>query len=642
MHDSLHWLVNNSPLMMAALDHNMVCRHLSDSWREYLGLPRVYRLSRPIADLLGPENRNVLVQHLEEVAAEGLELVQEPASLKGWKENQAGYLSAWRVRVPGAEHPWLIMLARHDPSGASRPEEQSRLQTLQQLVLQAAGEGILGLDSAGRTRYINEAALKALGWSEQALMGQSMHDLLQHSHLDGSPYPEKDSPITQTLNTGESRTSREEIFWCSDGTALPVACISTGIFRHGKLDGAVVLFRDISSERELESKRAGQIDRLEKINRSLMRERDYLRREVEAFFDSPVTSGSDPDNGPVALSGQNEAIARVRSQVTAIASSAEHVLVQGETGVGKEDIARAIHLAGKRVDGPLIRLDCAALPPDRLEQELFGADDSELGATEHEGSEHVASEYGDSEQGRSEQKPVGRFDLARGGTLLLSHITRLPLHVQDRLVREIQRQDGIRMAASSGAEDKPLRLLSVSHKNLLREVELGNLRKDLYFLISVFSIEVPALRERQEDVPLLARRLINLACRALGKDTPILTRHHLTALNAYAWPGNIRELKYVMQRAALLSEGSQLKLDLPTLMSTPPEANAIAGVTTATQLMTDADVREIEKSNMLGVLRSTAFKVSGEGGAAARLGIKPSTLDYRMKIFGIDKSGQQR
>ena len=622
---------------MAALDHNMVCRHLSDSWREYLGLPRVYRLSRPIADLFGPENRNVLVQHLEEVVAEGLELVQEPASLKGRKENQAGNLSAWRVHVPGAEHPWLVMLARRDPSGASRPAEQSRLQTLQQLVLQAAGEGILGLDSAGKTRYINEAALNALGWSEQALMGQSMHDLLQHSQLDGSPYPEKDSPITQTLNTGESRKSREEIFWCADGTALPVACISTGIFRHGKLDGAVVLFRDISSERELESKRAGQIDRLEKINRSLTRERDYLRREVEAFFDSPVTPGSDPDDGPAAMSGQNEAIARVRSQVTAIASSAEHVLVQGEPGVGKEDIARAIHLAGKRADGPLIRLDCAALPPDRLEQELFGADSSEHGASEHEDSEQ-----GGPERGRSEQKPVGRFDLARGGTLLLSHIARLPLRVQDRLVQVIQRQDKNRMAASSGAEDKPVRLLSVSHKDPLREVELGNLRKDLYFLISVFSIKVPALRERQEDVPMLARRLINLACRALGKDTPILTRHHLNALNAYAWPGNFRELKYVMQRAALLSEGSQLKLDLPTLMSIPPEPNAIAGVTTATHLMTDADVREIEKSNMLAVLRSTAFKVSGEGGAAERLGIKPSTLAYRMKIYGIDKSGQQR
>jgi PAS domain S-box-containing protein len=501
----------------------------------------------------------------------------------------------------------------HKEESGDSSNELRRLRTRHQLILDSAGEGIYGLDSEGRTTFVNEAATRILGWRAEDVAGQPLHDIHHHSHEDGSPYPRENCPIYLAIRDGHVHQVENEVFWRTDGSSLPVEYTSTPILEDGEITGAVVVFRDITVRREIESQREQAWQEIVRLKEQLELERDYLRDEinVNANFGEII--------------GNSQALQRTLEQIEAVASTTASVLVNGESGVGKEMIARAIHLHSSRADRPLVKVNCASIPSELFESEFFG---------------HVRGAFTGAHKDR-----IGRMQLANGGTLFLDEIGEIPLEQQSKLLRALQENEFERVGDENTIR-VDVRVVAASNRDLRAAVEAGDFRQDLYYRLSVFPIEVPPLRQRLEDIAPLARHFLNLSCSELGREELRLTQQHVDCLARHDWPGNIRELKNVIERAVILTSGRQLRLDLampedeqgmPLARSLQSASSSVDPANEAT-FLTEAELREQERVNMIAVLDATGWRISGPGGAAELLGVKPSTLAYRMKVFAIEKS----
>ena len=484
-------------------------------------------------------------------------------------------------------------------------EELSRLKTQHQLILDAAGEGVYGLDCEGKITFSNAAATEILGWKIEDVHGQSSHGVHHHSHVDGSKYPREECPIYAALQDGEIHRVDNEVFWHIDGSAVPVEYISTPIWQDGKLSGAVVIFRDISERKEIERQRESAFEEIKSLKEQLEQERDYLREEIN------VTASFGE------IIGDSEALKRTLAQIEAVAITPASVLILGESGVGKEMIARAIHTKSTRAEKPLVKVNCASIPKELFESEFFG---------------HVRGAFTGAVQDR-----VGRLQLADGGTLFLDEVGEIPLSQQGKLLRALQEGEFERVG-----EDRTtrvdVRVVAATNRDLLTEIREGRFREDLYYRLSVFPVDVPPLRERVEDVTLLAFHFLEKICRDLGRDPLRMTRQQVSVLKQQQWPGNIRELKNVIERAVISSAGDRLRLDL-ALTNVAVENHSPSSQESADppEFLTLSEFKELEKANITAALRSVNWKVWGPEGAADLLGAKPSTLAYQMKMLGIEK-----
>lgn len=487
--------------------------------------------------------------------------------------------------------------------------ELSRLKTEHQLILDAAGEGIYGLDCHGRTTFVNSAATELLGWREDDVIGELLHDIHHHSHPDGSPYPREECPIYATLKDGEIHRVDNEVFWTADGRAIPVEYTSTPIWHQNQLKGAVVVFRDISQRKELERQKQSAFNEIVQLKEQLELERDYLRDEINVT----IHYGE--------IIGDSEALKRTLVQIEAVAKTTASVLILGESGVGKEMIARAIHSNSDRSEKPLVKVNCASIPNELFESEFFG---------------HVKGAFTGAYRDR-----VGRLQLADGGTLFLDEVGEIPLGLQGKLLRALQEQEFERVGDERTTKVE-VRVVAATNKNLLEEVKKGNFREDLYYRLSVFPIEVPPLRERVSDIAPLAQQFLNSICLQQGRDVLPLSKAQAALLSLADWPGNIRELKNVIERAVILSPTNRLRLDLAmpgthtNSLKIGEPANFSLDVEPG-EVMTETEFRELEKTNLTIALNKTNWRISGAGGAADLLGLKPSTLSYRMKVLGIEK-----
>ena len=473
---------------------------------------------------------------------------------------------------------------------------------LQQLILDGAGEGIYGIDKDGNTTFGNAAATRILGWRPEDLIGKPAHGKHHHSYADGSPYPREACPIYKAIKDGKVHREDNEVFWHTDGHCVPVEYTSTPIWRDGQLDGAVVVFRDISARKALEREREQAFAEVRALKEQLELERDYLRDELEVT----VHFGE--------IVGESDALKRTLAQIEAVAATPATVLVLGESGVGKEMIARAIHCESDRADKPLVKVNCASIPKDLFESEFFG---------------HVRGAFTGAHADR-----VGRMQLADGGTLFLDEVGEIPLNLQGKLLRALQERQFERVGDDK-TMNADVRIIAATNRKLEAEVAAGRFREDLYYRLSVFPITVPPLRERVEDIVPLARHFVDLICRDLGRAPPKVGRQAAETLQRHDWPGNIRELRNVIERAIIMSKGERLRLELAG--PTPAAADAPVEASDDEVLLTDAEMRAREKANLLVALRMAHWRISGDGGAAELLGLKPSTLAYRMRSFGIEK-----
>jgi formate hydrogenlyase transcriptional activator len=304
--------------------------------------------------------------------------------------------------------------------------------------------------------------------------------------------------------------------------------------------------------------------------------------------------------------GNSTALESVLEQVERVAPTDSTVLIQGETGTGKELIARAIHNLSVRCGRPFIKLNCAAIPFDLLESELFG---HERGAF----------------TGAIAQK-IGRFELADKGTLFLDEVGDIPPALQPKLLRVLQEQEFERLG-STRTHQVDVRLVAATNRNLVDMVKRSEFRSDLYYRLNVFPIPLPALRERREDIPALVEHFVEIYARRMDRQIEHIPPETMSALISYQWPGNIRELQNFIERSVILTSGNVLHAPLGSLNSAA-EAESLGAVT----------LEDAERDHIRKTLEQTRWVVAGPNGAAARLGIKRSTLYFRMQKLGISRS----
>jgi len=305
---------------------------------------------------------------------------------------------------------------------------------------------------------------------------------------------------------------------------------------------------------------------------------------------------------PAEIVGRSAALRQVLSQAEQVASTDSTVLLLGETGTGKELFASHIHSLGARRGRPMVRVNCAAIPATLIESELFGREKGAFtGAL---------------------ARQVGRFELADHSTIFLDEIGDLPVDVQVKLLRVLEERKFERLG-SPRPISVDTRIIAATHRNLEQRVAEGAFREDLYYRLNVFPILVPPLRDRAEDIPLLVQRLVDEFSRTFGKRIELIERETMSALQRYSWPGNIRELRNVVERAMIVTTSRRLVIPLPE--------------STSSAVARSPKLLDVEREHILAVLESSSWRIRGSGGAAARLGMKPTTLETRMAKLGLKR-----
>ena len=479
--------------------------------------------------------------------------------------------------------------------------ELEQLQMHHELILQSVGEGVYGLDCNGHTTFVNETACKMLGWGLSELITKPQHDIIHHTKPDGSHYEVKDCPIYAAFKDGKVHRVDNEVFWRKDGTCFPVEYISTPMRDDkGKLMGAVVAFSDITRRKEAD--RALQksntdlqnaLTEVEQLKSRLEQENIYLQQEIKLTHNFEE------------IISQSKKFRKVLTQVEQVAATDSTVLISGESGTGKELIARAVHNISKRKERALVIVNCAALPSALIESELFG----------HEKGAFTGAFA----------RKIGRFELADGGSIFLDEIGEIPLELQPKLLRVLQEGEFERLGSTKTTKVN-VRVIVASNRDLRMAVEKGEFREDLYYRLNVFPINLLPLRERKEDIPLLAQHFLLKHGTRIGKQICAITQKVMDALISYSWPGNVRELENIIERAVIITRGN--KLDLGDSLSKN------IGIPQKEKITT---LEDNEKSYILKALEFTNWKISGDRGAAKLLGIKRTTLESRMKKLNIQR-----
>jgi len=322
--------------------------------------------------------------------------------------------------------------------------------------------------------------------------------------------------------------------------------------------------------------------------------------------------------------GQSRAWRQIIQQIEIIAPTDGTVLILGETGTGKELIAREVYRRSRRKDKPLVRVNCASIPKELYESEFFG---------------HARGAFTSAIRDR-----VGRFEAAAGGTLFLDEIGEIPLELQGKLLRVLQEKTYERVGEDR-TRRADVRIIAATNQDLQNQVAAGRFRDDLYYRLNIFPIKAAPLRDRKEDIPLLAAHFIDLAVRELGCKRPRLTEAGIKTLHNYDWPGNVRELRNVIEQAAILAQGDALVFDLAETQARPPSRNEASPHSAEfegkdkpePEYLTEAEIRRRERENILAVLQKTGWKIKGPDGAAELLKMKPTTLISRIEKLGLKR-----
>ena len=350
---------------------------------------------------------------------------------------------------------------------------------------------------------------------------------------------------------------------------------------------------------------ARAFEEIESLRSQLELENTYLREEV-----SEARAYGD-------IVGHSPALHTIIQQIELVAPTDANVLILGESGTGKELVAQEIHRRSERHMRAMVRVNCASVPRELYESEFFG---------------HVKGAFTGAIRDRA-----GRFELANGGTLLLDEVGEIPLELQSKLLRVLQEGTYERIGEEKTRE-ADVRLITATNRDLKVEVEAGRFRQDLFYRLNVFPIEVPPLRKRKEDIPLLAELFLQQASRRFNRPSKGLSQANIMALQEYDWPGNVRELLNVIERAVITSRTGSMRFDLPRANSRRARKTGVTPTTSSTSVVSDAEMKRRDRENILAALDQTNWRVHGPGGAAELMGMRPTTLASRIKRMGLERS----
>jgi PAS domain S-box-containing protein len=460
----------------------------------------------------------------------------------------------------------------------------------------SAMDAIVELDREFRVTRANPAAERVFGCTGRGIVGTDFARFLA---------PGSDRTLAHVIHELEGRPEGRRCLW-----------IPTGL-QAKRLDGTV-FHADVTLSR-FTTKYAmfhalilrNVDDRLEAERRiqSLSAEAEYLREEIKTLHNTDD------------IVGHSEPLLRTMRDVDQVAPTDTTVLILGETGTGKELVARAIHAASPRRDGPFIKINCAAIPATLMESELFG---------------HEKGAFTGAAKSRE-----GRFALADSGTIFLDEVGELPPDLQGKLLRVLQEKEFEPIGAMR-TRKVDVRVLAATNRDLVQGVRSGEFREDLYYRLNVFPIHVPPLRDRGEDIALLACVFAKRSAYKLGRQIEPRSQECFRRLMAYNWPGNIRELQSVIERAVITASDGQLNLDraLPQTAASIPQFDQEAARDPAARIQTEAELKEAERRNLLLALETTGWRMEGASGAARLLGMNPSTLRSRLKALGVSRNGR--
>ena len=481
-----------------------------------------------------------------------------------------------------------------DLKEAQETVERSERQLRQ--FLETAPDALILVHRDGTILFASEQVETVLGYRPDELTGASLETLipqrfrqLHGSHQHGFFAEPTQRPMGEGKNLFALR---------KDGTEFPVE-ISLSSMESGDEVVVSAAIRDISSRVEGEQALHTALEEVDKLKQRLQDENVYLRDEIRQ-------TGVGEE-----LVGETSRIRQVIALVSQVAPTDAAVLILGETGTGKELVARAVHAQSPRAGRAFVKVNCATLPSTLIESELFGhAKGAFTGAVGHR---------------------AGRFELADGGTIFLDEIGDLPLELQPKLLRVLQEGEFERLGSTKTIK-ADVRVIAATNRDLEHAVAVGEFRKDLFYRLQVFPIYVPPLRERSGDIPLLVWYFLSRTKVSIGKPIESVPEDVMQRLVRYPWPGNVRELENVIERAVILTNGTSLQLEESFDLSDVGNEGRSGTIATAS-----ARLEDVERAHILRVLQESGWRVKGKSNAAERLGLHPSTLLHRLKKLGIER-----
>ncbi len=597
--DRYTWLFRELPIIAALMDADGCFIDVSDEWVRRLGYSREEMRGRQPDSLATPDSaRHILEEHVPRFRRMG----------------RLDHVSVEFLAKSGEKVTLLTStMAQLDAAGKfinslsvfTELSDRARLEQRYRDLYQSTPAMLHTVDADGRITAVSDHWLGKLGYIREEVMGRSILDFLSEAARE----PLLDGKVREVIKAG-NRTNMPRQMVTKKGELIDVVMSSRTERDH--LTGHTTLFvasKDVTERNRAEARLREAYSEIGRLKDELERERDYLREEVSVSMNFGQ------------IVGQSPALQAMTARIEAVADTPASVLIIGETGSGKELVARAIHARSGRSNKPLVKVNCASIPTELFESEFFG---------------HVRGAFTGAHQDR-----IGRFQLADGGTLFLDEVGEIPLALQSKLLRVLQEKEFERVGEDQ-SRTVDVRVIAATNKDLEKAVEAGEFREDLYYRLGVFPVQVPPLRKRGEDVVMLAVHLLEQVCRDFGRETLTLTQSQVDALRVYDWPGNVRELKNVIERAVILSGDRHLRLDLsmPEAQLEPPYGDELSAAKEgALSFLTDAAMRERVRRNMIAALEYADWRVAGENGAARLLGLKPSTLTDRMRSMDIERPG---
>lgn len=498
-------------------------------------------------------------------------------------------------RQPMADKPHgLSVLKIFAARAGAEMEREKALHSLRKseerfrALFESAPIGVSINDAAGRFTHLNKSFQDMLGYTEEELKGMSFKEITFAEDLK-----ESKRLFTELVEGNIADFRVEKRYVKKDGRLIWANTICSSIRDDGNFMYTFAMVEDITERKNAEQALQDALIEVERLKNRLQIENVYLQEEIKTEYNFEE------------IVGQSESLKKTLRSVEKVATSDSTVLIYGETGTGKELIARAIHNLSSRKDRPLVKVNCGAISAGLVESELFG----------HEKGAFTGAL----------QQRVGRFELADGGTIFLDEVSELPLDTQVKLLRVLQEGEFERVGSSKTIR-VDVRVIAATNRNLTDAVRKGSFRSDLFYRLNVFPIEVPPLKERRSDIPLLTNFFLTKFAKKMNKRFKPISRDTMGKISSYPWPGNIRELQNVIERAVVLSHGSEIQID-----------ESLLGLNISSDLTIAETLEDVERSHIINILEKTNWVIDGKKGAASILNINPSTLRSRMQKLGIKK-----
>ncbi len=593
--EQYQWLFRRSPALLVSLNEDGFFVDASDAWLRRFGYAREEITNMRPQDLASAEGAKRIVEEYMPVLRRTGRLSGVPVDLTTRSNERVDCLANAIVERSEAGD-YLRTNVVYTEVGA-----QARLEQHYRELYRATPAMLHTVDHHGRITNVSERWLETLGYRRDEVLGRVITEFMgkeTQATIGGR--------LADVIAAGDLE-NEPRTYMTKSGEEVEVEVSATpDRDPSGAVVALLVASKDVTARNRAERQLRAAFEENARLRGELERERDYLREEVQVAMNYGRIIGESP------------ALKQMLVRLEAVAQTSASVLIEGESGVGKELVAHVIHARSPRKDGPLVKVNCASIPHELFESEFFG---------------HVKGAFTGAHRDR-----VGRFQLADGGTIFLDEVGEIPFDLQSKLLRVLQESEYERVG-DDRTHTVDVRVIAATNRDLEQAVANGNFREDLFYRLSVFPIEVPPLRARGDDVLQIASHFLERACQDFGHRPLTLSKQQAALLKRYDWPGNIRELKNVIERAVILSRGKVLRLDLAMSdILNPPAAAEPQSKEHNEALLTEAEVRELERKNTLLALEMAQWRVSGPNGAAELLGVKPTTLADRMKKFGLKKA----